>query len=120
MDDGRSHASAAAVNAFFYGYGVLWQMGIAIIAALLSEKACLLARHRTAGGDNYGSAVLSGIIIGVCLPPAAPWFVAATAAIAGMTLAKHCYGGLGNNPFNPAMAGYALAFVCFPGHFDGW
>ena len=111
---------AAAVNAFFYGYGVLWQMGIAIIAALLSEKACLLARHRTAGGDNYGSAVLSGIIIGVCLPPAAPWFVAATAAIAGMTLAKHCYGGLGNNPFNPAMAGYALAFVCFPGHFDGW
>ena len=89
-------------------------MGIAIIAALLSEKACLLARHRTAGGDNYGSAVLSGIIIGVCLPPAAPWFVAATAAIAGMTLAKHCYGGLGNNPFNPPWPAMPWLLFAFP------
>ena len=111
---------AVATNVYFYGGGVLWQIFIAVVAALVVEALCLYWRRLAVSGDDYGSAILTAVIIGVCLPPFAPWFVAITATTIAITLVKHCYGGLGNNPFNPAMAGYAFVFVCFPAYFNGW
>ena len=103
------------------GIGALWQIAFAAGGCILTEALCLRIRRlpiRATIGD--GSAAVAGIIIGLSLPPLAPMYVAMCAAVFAMALAKHCYGGLGNNPFNPAMAGYALAFVSFPGDFGGW
>ena len=111
-------ALAAAV--WLYGIGVLLQVAVAVVAAVLAELLCLHLRKQPLSVALDGSAAVAGMIIGAALPPLAPWFVAAFAAVCAMTLAKHCYGGLGNNVFNPAMAGYALAFVSFPRHFDNW
>ncbi len=103
------------------GGGALAQVALAVCGCVLCEAACLRVRRlplsRTLGD---GSAAVAGIILGLSLPPLAPYYVAAAAAAFAMILAKHCYGGLGNNPFNPAMAGYALAFISFPGDFGGW
>ena len=111
---------AVGAAAYIYGAGVLLQVGIAVCAAAVAEFVCLRLRGVSAAALADGSAVVAGVIVGFAMPPFAPWFVAAFAAASGMILAKHCYGGLGNNVFNPAMAGYALAFVSFPAHFDGW
>lgn len=111
---------AGAAAAFAFGGGVLLQVGAAVVAALLAEAGCLVARRQSVAALADGSAVVCGMIVGLSMPPLAPWWVAVFAAVAGVALAKHCYGGLGNNPFNPAMAGYALAFVCFPAEFAAW
>ena len=116
-------AMTPAIIAAVYerGDGALWQIALAVAACVASESLCVLWRRMSVSDSlSDGSATLAGIIIGLSLPPQAPWHVAVTAAICAMALAKHCYGGLGNNPFNPAMAGYALAFVSFPGDFAGW
>ena len=111
---------AVCAAAYVYGAGVFLQVGIAVCAAVVAEFVCLRLRRLSAAALVDGSAVVAGVIVGFAMPPFAPWFVAAFASASGMILAKHCYGGLGNNVFNPAMAGYALAFVSFPAHFDGW
>lgn len=112
---------ALAAAAVERGTGALLQVLLAGAGCLLFEALCLAWRRLPVKKTLAdGSAVIAGIIIGLSLPPLAPWFVAVAAAGFAMVLGKHCYGGLGNNPFNPAMAGYALAFVSFPGDFGGW
>ena len=112
---------ALAAAAYERGGGALLQVALAACGCIAFEAICLRVRRLPvlpSLGD--GSAAVAGMIIGLSLPPLAPFYVAVAAAFFAMTLAKHCYGGLGNNPFNPAMAGYALAFVSFPGDFGGW
>ena len=110
---------AVAVAAYLYGGGVVLRVLLAVAAAAVTERGCQwLIKNQSSVGD--GSAVLTGVIIGLSVPPLAPWYVPVFASLTGIALAKHCYGGLGNNPFNPAMAGYALAYLSFPADFSGW
>ena len=111
---------AAAASALAFGEGVGIQLAAATFAAVVAEVACLAVRRVALSAAADGSAAVCGMIVGLSVPPLAPWWCAAFAAAAGIVLAKHCYGGLGNNPFNPAMAGYALAFVSFPSEFSAW
>lgn len=115
---------AIAAHGALYGGAVWLQLGVLAATALLTEAACLRWRGKplraavAAAAD--GSALVAACVLTVALPPHAPWVVAATAALLALALGKHCYGGLGNNPFNPAMVGYALAFFAFPEHFAAW
>ena len=111
---------AIAAQAYLYGGAVWTQLGVLVAFCALTESACLRLRGLPAAGAADGSAVVAACVLAVALPAHAPWFVAAWAAAAAMALGKHCYGGLGNNPFNPAMVGYALAFFAFPEHFASW
>ncbi|OEY67806.1 electron transport complex subunit RsxD [Marinobacter sp. X15-166B] len=99
----------------FFGWGnlvnVLWCMAIAVAA----EAAILGLRRKPLGfflKDN--TAAVTGLLLGLSLPQLTPWWVSATAVIAAIVIAKQLYGGLGANPFNPAMVGYALVLVSFP------
>ncbi|WP_166252534.1 electron transport complex subunit RsxD [Marinobacter salicampi] len=99
----------------FFGWGnlinVLWCIALAIGA----EAAVLRLRERPIKSvlkDN--TAAVTGLLLGLALPPLAPWWVSAIAVISAIVMAKQLYGGLGANPFNPAMVGYALALISFP------
>ena len=94
-------SAAAAVN--LYGAGVVIRILLAVGVAAAAECLCLRLRNKPPSIAD-GSAVLTGAIIGLAVPPLSPWYVVACASFFAITLAKHCYGGLGNNPFNPAMA----------------
>ena len=110
-----------AGSVYVYGIAALMQTLLAVSGCVASEACCLRYRQQPIAATlGDGSAVIAGMIIGLSVPPAAPWHIALSASVFAMCLAKHCYGGLGNNPFNPAMAGYALAFVSFPADFSGW
>ena len=61
-----------------------------------------------------GSAVVTGLIIGLCLPPFVPVLLVVLASVVAIALGKAIFGGLGQNLFNPAMLGYALVLVAFP------
>jgi len=99
----------------FFGWGnlinVIWCMALAVGA----EAAMLKLRKRSVMfflRDN--TAAVTGLLLGLSLPPLAPWWVSAVAVISAIVLAKQLYGGLGSNPFNPAMVGYALVLISFP------
>ena len=99
----------------FFGWGNLINVVWCVLLALAAEAAMLTARGKPVRfflKDN--TAAVTGLLLGLSLPQFAPWWVSAVAVISAIVLAKQLYGGLGTNPFNPAMVGYALVLVAFP------
>lgn len=106
---------------FYFGLGVVSNVLLAGLFALVAEALILILRQRPvrpALGDS--SALLTGVLLGACLPPASPWWLIAVGVFAAIVVAKQLYGGLGHNPFNPAMVGYALLLVSFPTYMTLW
>lgn len=104
-----------------FGPGTLVQITLAVVFALVFEAAMLRLRGRPlapAIGDL--SAPTAAVLFALCLPPLAPWWIAAVGMAAAMVFAKHLYGGLGHNLFNPAMVGYAVVLVGFPLELSQW
>lgn len=104
-----------AVLSVFFGWGTLINIVLAAITALACEALILKLRKRPALPylKDY-SALLTAVLLGLALPPFAPFWVTLSATAFAIIMAKQLYGGLGQNPFNPAMAGYALVLVSFP------
>lgn len=98
-----------------FGWGNLVNTVFCVAVALLTEGVILMLRKRPVAfflKDN--TAAVTGLLLGLSLPPFAPWWVCLVAVVVAILLAKQLYGGLGSNPFNPAMVGYALVLVSFP------
>ncbi|MBX3705396.1 MAG: RnfABCDGE type electron transport complex subunit D [Pseudomonadales bacterium] len=109
------------VASHFYGPGYLANLVIALAAAALVEAGAARARGvPVAPVLRDGSALVTAALLALALPPGTPWHVVALAIAAGLGLGKHLYGGLGNNPFNPAVVGYAVVLVSFPGALATW
>lgn len=112
---------AAAAHTWYFGAGFTINFGIAAGAALLAEAAATRLRRRPmriALGD--GSALVTAALLAFAIPPLVPWWIPAIGAAAAMLLAKHLYGGLGRNLFNPAMVGYVILLVSFPVEMTQW
>ncbi|MEN9465742.1 MAG: electron transporter RnfG [Pseudomonadota bacterium] len=104
-----------ALQTVFFGYGNLINTLLAVAFCLSLEATVLWLRRRPVRfflKDN--SALLTAVLLGVALPPFTPYWVTLVACIFAIVIAKQLYGGLGQNPFNPAMVGYALVLVSFP------
>ena len=112
---------AAAALTFAYGFGVIWHIIIAVAAAEVFEALCILLRGKSVGtalGDL--SALLTAVIFALAIPPYLPWYLVVGGMFFGIVVVKHCFGGLGQNTFNPAMAAYVLLLVSFPGQMTAW
>jgi electron transport complex protein RnfD len=66
------------------------------------------------------TALVTAALLAFALPSLTPWWVTATGAMFAIVVAKHLYGGLGFNIFNPAMAGYVVILIAFPMHLNLW
>lgn len=105
----------------FFGPGILKSLAIASVAALLFEALMLQLRGKPqALFLKDGSALLTGWLLALSLPPTAPWWLVVVAVFFAIVIAKHLYGGLGQNPFNPAMVGFAVCIVSFPALMGQW
>ncbi len=105
----------------FFGWGLPVQLALATVAALGFEAVMLKLRGRPVAvhiGDY--SAVVAAWLLVICLPPLLPWWMTLLAVFFAVVIAKHLYGGLGYNPFNPAMVGYAVLLVSFPREMTQW
>ncbi len=110
-----------AVYAWLFGAGILVQIAIASLAALASEAVILKLRGRPlAMFLSDGSALVTAWLIALTFPPIAPWWLVAGGTAFAIVVAKHLYGGLGQNPFNPAMVAYAIMIVSFPALMSQW
>jgi electron transport complex protein RnfD len=112
---------AVAVYYFFFGPGILISLALASVTALVAEAAMLQLR-------NYplkhfltdGSAILTAWLLALSIPPLAPWWLIVVGTAFAIIVAKHLYGGLGNNLFNPAMVGFAVLMISFPSTMTQW
>ncbi|BBN56987.1 electron transport complex subunit D [Pseudomonas chlororaphis subsp. aurantiaca] len=106
---------------WLFGWGILINLLLACASALAVEAAVLRLRQwplRPFLGD--GSALVSATLLALALPPYCPWWLTVSATACALLFGKHLYGGVGKNPFNPAMLGYALALVSFPQQMTHW
>ncbi|GIU18650.1 electron transport complex subunit RsxD [Shewanella sp. MBTL60-007] len=110
-----------AAQCYFFGWGVLIQVMLAIAVALAAEAAVLALRKRAVLATiSDNSAVLTAILIGVAIPPIAPWWLVVIGTLFAIVLVKQLYGGLGQNIFNPAMAAYVMLLISFPVQMTSW
>jgi electron transport complex protein RnfD len=105
---------------YVFGVGVVFNILVACAAALLTEALLLRTRQRSLASLKDGSALVTGILLALALPPLLPVWIIALGSAFGMLFGKHLYGGLGHNPFNPAMVGYAALIVSFPLAMSVW
>lgn len=104
-----------------FGWGLLIQIVLAVEFAYASEVIALrLRRLPPRAYLRDGSTLATAVLLALAVPPLAPWWLAATGAAFAVLLAKHAYGGLGYNSFNPAMVGYAVLLVSFPAQMSLW
>ncbi len=112
---------AAIAHIWYFGPGFVFNLLVAAICATAGEALMLGLRSRKPeSGLNDFSALVTAALLAFALPSLTPWWVTATAALFAVVVAKHLYGGLGFNIFNPAMAGYVVALVAFPMHLNLW
>jgi electron transport complex protein RnfD len=112
---------ALLAQIFFFGWGSLIQVILAIVIAMIAEAGILVLRDKPIKATLVdGSAALTGLLIGLSLPSIAPWWITFSAVVFAIVFAKHLYGGLGYNPFNPAMVGYVLVLISFPLQMTSW
>lgn len=104
-----------------FGAGILIQILIASLTAVAVEALLLRLRNKPVGlfvGDL--SALVTAWLIALAFPPLVPWWITVVAVALAIGVVKHLYGGLGQNPFNPAMAAYCLMIISYPALMSQW
>ena len=110
-----------AAYVWFFGAGILVQLAIASAAALAGEAAMLAIRGKPKALFLTDlSAIVTAWLIALTFPPIVPWWLTVTGTLLAVVIVKQLYGGLGQNPFNPAMAAFCLMIVAYPALMSQW
>lgn len=106
---------------YFFGWGLLVHIAIAIAVGVGCEALMLKLRHRPMEPFlQDGSVLVTATLLAFCIPPLSPWWITVIGVFFAIVVAKHLYGGLGYNPFNPAMIGYIILLISFPKEMSSW
>lgn len=110
----------AALTVFF-GWGSAVNIVVTSVFALAFEALILAIRKRPIGFYLKDcSALVTAVLLGIALPPYAPYWLLLIGAFFAIIVAKQLYGGLGFNPFNPAMVAYVVLLISFPVEMTRW
>lgn len=110
---------ATAASVYFFGMRALMITLTSVVAAVAAEAAIQKIRNKPVTIDD-GSAVITGLLLALTLSPAMPLWMVAVGSVVAIGIGKQVYGGLGSNPFNPALVGRAFLVVTFPVHMTTW
>lgn len=111
---------ASIVSVLLFGWLAVLHLLMCIFGCMLSEWAALKLMKRPTTPVLDGSAALTGLLIALVLPAAAPWWIALLGSIFAIILGKQVYGGLGYNPFNPALSARIILLISFPLMMTTW
>lgn len=104
---------------YLFGLPALFTIIVSILSCVVFELLFQLASKQTIRIKD-GSAVVSGILLALVLPPSLPLWMTVLGAAFAMIVAKAFFGGIGSNVFNPALTGRAFLFVSFPAAMGTW
>ena len=112
---------ATALGLWHFGWPSVFLFAITLLSALVFEALCLwIAGRPVLRFAADGSALLTGWLVALSLPPWAPWWVGVVGAGVALVIGKHIYGGLGQNLFNPAMVARAMLLIALPVQLTQW
>ncbi len=111
-------APAAAWGVYVFGFTAARVLAAATLSALAVEFLIGLAFNRRSLSD--GSAFLTGLLVGMNMPPAVPLYIPVVASTFAIAVVKWSFGGLGSNWMNPALAGRVFVFFSWTGHMTNW
>jgi electron transport complex protein RnfD len=104
---------ATLFGIYFFGLFALRVILIAIASTMFFEWAGMKF-FKNHGSLGDGSAVITGILLALNLPSSSPWWMVVVGGFVAMIIAKQCYGGLGFNPFNPALVARVALLIAWP------
>ncbi|MGM0607625.1 MAG: RnfABCDGE type electron transport complex subunit D [Candidatus Muiribacteriota bacterium] len=110
---------AFIASLFFFGIKALILVVTCVFFCVMSEHFSNKIMNRKNTINDY-SAVVTGVLLAFCLPPATPWYIAAIGAVFAMVFGKMVFGGLGFNIFNPALVGRAFLLASWPVYMTTW
>lgn len=114
-------APATIFGLYRFGWPAIFLFATTIVSAVAFEAICLrIANKPLMRFLTDGSAILSGWLVAMTLPPWAPWWIGVLGAAIAIVIAKHVYGGLGQNVFNPAMVARVMLLISFPVQMTSW
>ena len=111
---------AVIVSVLFYGWSELLILGVSVLSCVLLEWA--ITKYLLKAPSTIGdlSAVVTGILLAMNLPTTTPWWIVFIGAVVAIGVAKMTFGGLGQNPFNPAITGRVFLLISFPAQMTDW
>ncbi len=109
-----------ALQFYFFGWGVIYQITLALITGIAAEIIFLKIRKKSIDAIKDNSAALTAILLAISIPSIAPWWIVVLGTSFAIIFGKQLYGGLGSNPLNPAMLGYAFLLISFPLEMTRW
>lgn len=111
---------ALLVGFYFFGLGALIVTLTAVVSCVLFEY--LIQRFLLKGATTImdGSAALTGLLLALNLPSNIPVWMIIAGSLVAIGIAKMTFGGLGNNPFNPALVGRVFMLISFPVEMTSW
>lgn len=114
-------APSTAFGFWLFGWPAFNLWLVTVLAAVAGEAACLALQKKPVRATVFdGSAVLTGWLLAVSLPPWAPWWLGLIGGLFATVMAKQAFGGIGCNLFNPAMVARVALLISFPALMTGW
>ena len=111
----------AVAMTWYFGWGIVINMAIATATTLACESLFLRLRARPVMPALRDlSAVVTALLLAIALPPLLPWWLTVLGAAFAILVVKQLFGGIGYNPFNPAMAGYVFLLISYPVEMTSW
>jgi electron transport complex protein RnfD len=111
---------AFLVSVYLFGAGALVVTLVSIVSCVLFEWAIQKFILKTGIRITDGSALVTGMLLAFNLPSNLPWWMIVIGALFAIGVGKMTYGGLGNNPFNPALVGRVFLLISFPVQMTSW
>jgi len=110
---------AIAVSIYYFGFFALKTYILTIIFTLAFEALFLKIRGRRITLDD-NSALVTAILLAMNLPPASPWWLILIGSFIAIVVGKQVFGGLGQNPFNPALVARVFLLISWPAQMTSW
>ena len=104
---------------FIFGIRALIVVLVSVVSSVLAEVVGNLLFHKKPSLNDL-SASVTGLLLAMTLPPSSPWWMVVVGAFSGILLGKIIFGGIGSNPFNPALVGRAVLMVSWPTQMTTW
>jgi electron transport complex protein RnfD len=110
---------SALAGVYLFGWSAIQVILVSIVVALITEAAMQKAIKQKMTITD-GSAILTALLLAMTLPPGSPWWMTALGSFFAIAIGKQIYGGLGYNPFNPALVGRVALLIGFPLQMTTW
>jgi len=103
----------ALVGMYFFGLPAVKVIAVSVVSCMVIEAITQKCMGRAITVSD-GSAALTGLLLAMNLPAGSPWWLVVLGSLIAIVLGKQVYGGLGNNPFNPALVARVFLLISFP------